>query len=379
MKFTVEREVLAEAVTWTARTLPARPALPVLAGVRLTAAANGEVALSSFDYEVSSRSHISAEVEQPGEVLVLGRLLADIVRSLPNRPVTLTLEGTKVNVTSGSARFALATMPVDDYPDLPQIPETTGTVDAQLLTQAVSQVSVAASRDETLPLLGGVRVEIDGERVRLMATDRYRLAVREFLWNPSQPGIEEQALVRARTLVDVAKSMTSAGPVEVALRNSREQGEVALVGFTAGGRTTTSLLTDGEYPPVMRLFPTETPIHAVVSTAELVGAVKRVSLVAERNTSIRLSFTADGLVLEAGQGDDAQAREEVGVDLHGEDIVTAYNPHYLLDGLGAIGKPFVRFSFTHPAKPAVLTGQEELEGAALPEFRYLLMPIRFGS
>ncbi|MDO4792352.1 MAG: DNA polymerase III subunit beta [Buchananella hordeovulneris] len=379
MKFTVERDVLAEAVSWTARTLPARPAVPVLAGVRLAAAAGGEVAISTFDYEVSARSVIEANVEEAGTVLVLGRLLADIVKALPNRPVTLSLEGAKVEVRSGSSRFTLMTMPLDDYPELPALPPVLGNVDAHLLQQAVAQVSLAASRDETLPLLGGVRVEIEGERMRLMATDRYRLAVRELLWHPSATGLEVQALIKAKTLSDVSKSLSSGGAVELALSTQSEPGAPALVGFAAGGRTTTSLLTEGDYPPVMRLFPTETPVYAVVRTEELIGAVKRVSLVAERNTSIRLSFKQDGLTLEAGQGEDAHAAEEIGVLLSGEELVTAYNPHYLLDGLGAIGTEYVRLSFSHPSKPAVLSGQNEEEGEPLADFRYLLMPIRFGN
>ncbi|WP_371164029.1 DNA polymerase III subunit beta [Buchananella felis] len=379
MKFTVERDVLAEAVSWTARTLPARPAVPVLAGVRLAAQSSGEVAISTFDYEVSARSVIEANVEEAGTVLVLGRLLADIVKALPNRPVTLALEGAKVEVRSGSSRFTLMTMPLDDYPELPALPPVLGNVDAHLLQQAVAQVSLAASRDETLPLLGGVRVEIDGERMRLMATDRYRLAVRELLWHPSATGLEVQALIKAKTLSDVSKSLSSGGAVELALSTQSEPGMPSLVGFAAGGRTTTSLLTEGDYPPVMRLFPTETPVYAVVRTEDLIGAVKRVSLVAERNTSIRLSFTSEGLTLEAGQGEDAHAAEEIGVLLSGEELVTAYNPHYLLDGLSAVGTEYVRLSFSHPSKPAVLTGQNEEEGESLPDFRYLLMPIRFGN
>lgn len=379
MKFTVERDVLAEAVSWTARTLPARPAVPVLAGVRLAAQSGGEVAISTFDYEVSARSVIEANVKEAGTVLVLGRLLADIVKALPNRPVTLSLDGAKVEVRSGSSRFTLMTMPLDDYPELPALPPVLGNVDAHLLQQAVAQVSLAASRDETLPLLGGVRVEIDGERMRLMATDRYRLAVRELLWHPSATGLEMQALIKAKTLSDVSKSLSSGGSVELALSPNAEPGVPSLVGFAAGGRTTTSLLTEGDYPPVMRLFPTETPVYAVVRTDELIGAVKRVSLVAERNTSIRLSFTSEGLTLEAGQGEDAHAAEEIGVLLSGEELVTAYNPHYLLDGLSAVGTEYVRLSFSHPSKPAVLTGQNEEEGESLPDFRYLLMPIRFGN
>lgn len=377
MKFRVERDVLAEAVTWTARTLPTRPPAAVLAGVRIEAAPDGTLTLSTFDYEVSARSEVAAEVDTPGSVLVSGRLLAEISRALPAKPVELELEGTRVNVICGSSRFTLLTMPVEDYPSLPEMPELAGSVDAEEFAAAIGQVTIAAGRDETLPLLTGVKVEISGERLTLLATDRYRLAMREMTWRPTTPTIERQALVRARTLSDVARSLTSAGSIEISLAESAD-----IIGFEAGGRHTTSLLVDGEYPPVRRLFPEQTTTHTVTESAALTEAAKRVALVAERNTPIRLTFTEGQVVLEAGQGDDAQASEALESTLVGEEITTAFNPQYLLDGLGALGSPYTRLSFTHPTKPAVMSGQEEGSGDSPDSsdtFRYLLQPIRFAS
>lgn len=377
MKFRVERDVLAEAVTWTARTLPSRPPAPVLAGVRLEAAADGTLTLATFDYEVSARSEVAAEVEEPGAVLVSGRLLAEISRALPGKPVDVVLEGTRVNVTCGSSRFTLLTMPVEEYPSLPEMPALVGSVDADVFASAISQVTIAAGRDETLPLLTGVKVEISGEKLTLLATDRYRLAMRELSWRPQSPTIERAALVRARTLSDVARSLTSAGSVEISLAENAD-----IIGFEAGGRHTTSLLVDGEYPPVRRLFPEQTSTHTVTDSAALIEAAKRVALVAERNTPIRLSFTEGQVVLEAGQGDDAQASEVLESVLVGEEITTAFNPQYLLDGLGALGTPYTRLSFTHPSKPAVMSGQEDGGGDSADSsetFRYLLQPIRFAS
>jgi len=376
MRFRVERDVLADAVTWTARSLPTRPPVPVLAGVRIAADSTGSIELSSFDYEVSARSQIPADVAEGGTVLVSGRLLAEISRALPAKPVDVVLDGTRVVVTCGASRFTLLTMPVEEYPNLPVMPPVTGVVDGDELTHAVAQVSVAASRDDTLPLLTGVRVEIEGEKVSLLATDRYRLALRELTWTPTTPDISTVALVRARTLSDAAKSLGGAGSVSVALSNGAG---VDLIGFEAGGRQTTSLLVDGDYPPVRRLFPDETPIHAVVATQALSEAAKRVALVAERNTPIRLSFSEGQVVLDAGQGDDAQASEALEATLTGEDISVAFNPQFLLDGLGALDTPFVRMSFTHPNKPVEFTGQRELDGEDERSYRYLLVPIRFAS
>ena len=377
MKLRVDRDVLAEAVTWTARSVPVRPPVPVLAGVRLEAD-EGSLVLASFDYEVSARCQVPADVEEGGVVLVSGRLLAEIAKSLPAKPVDLEVEGTKVAVSCGSARFSLAAMAADDYPGLPAMPGATGTVDAHDLARAVAQVVIAASRDETLPLLTSVQMQVEGERLTLMATDRYRLAVREMTWAPQDTGLTTHALLKARTLSDVAKSLTSTGDITVALTEAGASSS-GLIGFEAGGRRTTSLLTDGDYPPVLRLFPETTTIHATVGREELMAAVRRVSLVADRSTPIHMSFTEGSLVLDAGTGDDAQASEQLDAHLEGQDISTAFNPGYLLDGLGAITRPYVTFDFTHPSKPAVLTGVSEIGGETDPSFRYLIMPIRFGA
>ncbi|WP_461022084.1 DNA polymerase III subunit beta [Thalassiella azotivora] len=377
MKFRVERDVLAEAVTWTARSLPSRPPVPVLAGLLLEADAQGSLVLSGFDYEVSARVEVPAEVDEPGTALVSGRLLADISRSLPAKPVEVAQDGSKISVTCGASRFSLLTMPVDEYPSLPQMPDVAGSIAGDVFTSAVAQVTAAASRDETLPILTGVRMEIEDDRVTLLATDRYRLAMREIPWRPATPGTSAVALVRARTLSEVAKALGGASSdVTVALSSDGGQ---ELIGFEAGGRRTTSLLVDGEYPKVRSLFPAESPVHAVVETGPLVEAVRRVALVAERNTPVRLSFTDGQVTLEAGQGDDAQASEALESTLQGEPISIAFNPQFLLDGLQALSTPFVRLSFTQPTKPAVLTGQAELAGSDDDTYRYLLMPVRMAG
>ncbi len=375
MKFRVDRDVLAGAVSWTARTLPNRPAVPVLAGIRIEASEDGTLDLTTFDYEVSARSRISADVDTAGTILVNGRLLSEISKSLPDRPVQFEYDGSKVNVTCGSSRFTLGAMSVEDYPALPDMPEHAGSIDVDDFTRAVSQVTVAAGRDESLPLLTGVKIEINGDQLTLLATDRYRLALREITWQPSTPSMERETLIRARVLTDVARSLHSGGRLDVSLSQNSD-----IIGFESEGSRTTSTMIDGDYPPVRRLFPDQTPIHAVVNTAAMIDAVKRVSLVAERNTPIRLSFTDGQVVLEAGQGEDAQASEALEAKLVGEDVETAFNPSYLLDGLGAIETDFIRLSFTHGTKPVLFTGQESLETDDHDtDFKYLLVPIRFSS
>lgn len=377
MKFRVEREVLAEAVTWVARGLPARPPVPVLAGILIEASDEGTVTLSAFDYEVSARLTVAAEVSEPGTVLVLGRLLADISRNLPNKPVDVEVQGSKVQVVCGSSRFSLLQMPSDDYPTLPASPEPSGSIDGQLFTQAVSQVSVAADRGDTLPILTGVRVEIEGDKITLLATDRYRLAMRELTWNPTDSAASHIVLVPARTLADTARSLGASGSIDVALGSAA--GGDGLVGFEAGSRRTTTRLLDGEYPKVSSIFPTTSDTESVVNTAELVEAVKRVALVAERNTPVRLRFTEGQVSIEAGTGEDAQASEAVEATLTGPDVEVAFNPGFLLDGLGAVGTEWSRLSFTQPSRPAVLSGQAEADGEADTSYRYVIMPVRFAS
>ena len=377
MKFRVEREVLADAVTWVARGLPARPPVPVLAGVLIEANEEGSLTLSAFDYEVSAKITGPAEVSEPGTVLVLGRLLADISRNLPNRPIDVATEGNKVAVTCGSSRFSLLMMPSEDYPTLPVSPAPSGTIAGDVFTQAVAQVSIAADRGDTLPILTGVRVEIDGEKMTLLATDRYRLAMRELTWNPDATDASHVALVPARTLSETAKALGAAGSIEVALGSAA--GGEGLVGFEAGQRRTTTRLLDGEYPKVTSIFPTSVETEAVIKTSELVEAVKRVSLVAERNTPVRLRFSEGQVTIEAGTGDDAQASEAVESTLSGPEIEIAFNPQFLLDGLGAVGTEFSRLSFTQSSRPAVLSGQAEADGVADTSYRYVLMPVRFAS
>jgi DNA polymerase-3 subunit beta len=376
VKFRVERDVLAEAVAWAARSLPARPPVPVLAGLMLDAR-DGRLVLSSFDYEVSARVEVAADITDPGVALVSGRLLADISRSLPARPVDLTTDGAKVVVTCGSSRFTLLTLPVEDYPALPEMPGASGSLRGDVFAAAVSQVSVAAGRDDTLPVLTGVRLEIEGERITMAATDRYRLAVRDLAWTPEQSGLSAVALVPARTLSDTAKALATADKVTVALAGAT--GGEGLVGFEGGGRRTTSRLLDGEFPKYKSLLPSESASVATVETASLVESVRRVALVAERNTPIRLSFTAGELTLEAGTGDEAQASESLDAALDGDDISIAFNPAYLLDGLGALDAPQAELRFTSSTRPAVLAGKETAEDTAGDDYRYLLMPVRLSG
>jgi DNA polymerase III subunit beta len=376
MKFRVERDALADAVAWTAKALPSRPSVPVLAGVMLRVSA-GQLRVSGFDYEVSSQITVEVHGDADGAALVSGRLLAEITKALPAKPVEVAAVGSHLELVCGSARFTLPTMPVEDYPTLPEMPETAGTIDAPTFASAVAQVAIAAGRDETLPLMTGVRMEIDGEVLALLATDRYRLALREITWRPQDPQAHMQAIVPAKTLSDTAKTLGGAGG-EVTLAIARGGAGEGMIGFAGGTRRTTSRLLDGDYPKVRSLFPDHHTAQARVSVAALVEVVKRVALVAERTTPVRMSFSEDGLILEAGGSDDARASEAMDAVYTGEPMTVAFNPQYLLDGLGAVDSPNAVLSFTDPKKAALIVPADS-EGEIIPGYRYLMMPIRIGQ
>ncbi|GAA0974931.1 Beta sliding clamp [Nocardioides aquaticus] len=379
MKFRVERDVFADAVAWAARSLPVRPSVPVLAGLLITAGDEGLV-LSSFDYETSARANLNADVSEDGTVLVSGRLLADICRSLPAKPVEVALDGSRVSLTCGSARFSLQTMPVEDYPAIPDMPTATGTVGSDVFAHAVAQAVTAAGRDDMLPVLTGVRLEIDGSTMSLLATDRFRLSQRELDWSPRTPDETVAALVPAKVLADTAKSLTAGSEVTIALSSGGAgEGLIGFEGNAPGGvRRTTTRLLDGEFPKVRSLFPSEKLTVASVDKASLIESVKRVALVAERNTAVQMAFSDGTLTLDAGTGDEAQASESIEAAIRGDDLTTGFNPQFLLDGLGAIDQPTVELAFTQAAKPVVISGSVE-DGAPDPGFRYLLMPRRLLS
>lgn len=377
MKFRVERDALADAVTWAARSLSARPTIPVLAGLLLSVT-DDQLSISGFDLEASTEVDLEVAAASPGQALVSGRLLADITRALPPHPVDVTVEGSRLTISCGSARFTLPTMPVEDYPRLPTMPTTAGTVMSSEFATAVAQVAIAAGRDDTLPMLTGVRLEIEGDRLTLAATDRYRLAVRELAWSPGDPSAEPaQVLVPARTLADAAKSLSSSESMTIALSSAGGTGE-GIIGFSGAtngraSRATTRLL-DATFPAYRSLLPSDWASMAEVVVAPLVEAVKRVALVADRNAPVRLEFADGSVALTAGGDDEGRAEEALEVGYEGEPITTAFNPQFLLDGLGALTSGSARLLFTSSNKPVVL--RPDASSAEGADYTYLIMPVR---
>jgi DNA polymerase-3 subunit beta len=376
VKFQVNRDVFSEAVSFAVKLLPQRTTLPILSGVLIEASGDGLV-LSSFDYEVSARTEIAAQIDEPGKVLVSGRLLAEIASRLPNAPVRFSTDEGRIVVACGSGQFTLLSMPVDEYPTLPQISGQTGVLQAEDFSSAIAQVAVAASRDDVTPVITGVQLEVSGNNMSLVATDRYRVAVREISWDAAQAGAETAtALVPARTLTEIGKTFGHSGTIAVTITNSDDR---ELIAFRADKKTVTSLLIKGNFPPVKRLFPETVDDFAVINTAELIEAVRRVSLVLEREAALRFTFTTEGVTLEAIGSEQAQASESIDAFLTGTDTVVSLKPQFLLDGLSSVHSEFVRISFTktdNPNKPGpvLITSQSSKDQPGADNYKYLLQP-----
>ncbi|MBQ1047826.1 DNA polymerase III subunit beta [Micromonospora sp. C51] len=374
MRFTIDPKRFAEAVAWTAKSIPTRPALPVLAGLMLRVS-DARLTLSTFDYEVSHEVTLDVAGASDGACLVSGRLVNEIAKALPAKRVEVSSAGQHLELLCGAGRFTLPAMPAEDYPTLPTTPFPVGAVDASAFAAAVARVAVAAGRDDALPLLTGIRLEIAGDRLTMLATDRYRLGLVEISWATTNPDARIDALVPAKTLHDTAKTLGPLGGAVALSFTGGRPGE-GLLGLTAGPRrTTTRLLDPTNYPPMRNLLPATALHQACFHVATLVDAVKRVALVAERTAPIVLTLTTDGLRIDAGGTEQAHASETMDATYAGTDLSIGFNPQYLLDGLSQVGSPHAVLSVIDPHKPAVID-PADVDGHAIPGYRYMLMPIR---
>ncbi|MFC5187005.1 DNA polymerase III subunit beta [Actinomadura harenae] len=395
MKFTIDAKAFADTIAWIARVLPSRPPVPVLAGIKVTATGGG-VELAGFDYQVSARADLEAEVHQAGEALMSGRLLSDIARLLPAGPVQVVVENATCTLTTPHTTHTLLLMPTEDYPSLPEPPAEAGRIDAAAFTTAITQVTVAAGHDPTLPVLTGVWIELDSEKVIFAATDRFRLAVAAQPWTVTGQRGEDTLLVPAATLADLAKHLPG-GADQLALGITRD-GEANPVGLsiTAGRRVLHTSLVDAKFIAWRKVLATSLVWSVVTDTLALATAVRRVAVVAERLAPVRLHCVPgdtgrdDGkLELRASTGDAASARETLSARVVADQpIDIAFNPGYLLDALTTTGTPQVCMRGSTD-KPVLLlsmpTGASSEDipvslpdaGEPLPgQHRHLLMPIR---
>ena len=336
MQFTVDQSDLAAAVSYAAHSLPAKPPVPVLAGLLLTATDDDGLRVSAFDYETSSDTTIAAAVTDTGRALVSGRLLTDIAARVRGA-VRVELTGPRLVLTAGSARFTLPTLPLEDYPQLPDAGTGSGALPGPALAEAVTQVASALGNDDALPVLSGIALHHDHEAGTLTfaATDRYRFAVRTLNWKHCDLTGDRTALAPGKRLLDAVKACADDTTVDLTIPGDGSNSGL----FTVRSQNSTSTLRglEGSLPAYSALFPTEFEHTATVEITVLKEAVQRVALVATGNTPVRLTFTADGsLVLEAGTSDDAQAIDTVDTALQGEELGIAFHPQFLIDGLNAL-------------------------------------------
>ena len=388
VSFRVAKDDFSDAVAWVARNLPTKAVQPVMRAMVITADEQG-LELAGFDYEISTKVRIPAEIEFEGTIAVAGKLISEIVGSLANKPVEVKVTGTKVLLQCGSSRFELPLIPLDDYPQFPKLPEVTGTISPSLFVESITQVAAAAGKDDTLPMLTGIHMEINGDNLVLTATDRFRLAMRTLEWDPASADIQAKLLIPAKSLVDNARTLDThlEEPVEINVGTGDQVGGEGLFGLHSGSRETTTRMLDAEFPNVQPLLPKTHTSMASVEIAPLQEALRRVSLVTERNAQIRLEFSHGQVILSAGGTEDSgHAEETLPASFTGrENLIIAFNPGYLKDGLAVIGTDRAVFGFTEPSRPAILIPEPE----SLPEadadgnfptpdtnFTYLLMPVR---
>jgi DNA polymerase-3 subunit beta len=366
MKLTIEPKTAAELITWAARALPNRPVVPVLSGLLLDAhpGADGDtLTVSAFDYDVSVQGTAPCDIAEPGRIILPGRLLAEIVKALPTKSmIELTADEREATITCGSAYYTLLLLPANDYPTLPQPPEPVGTVDGEAFAAAVAQIHLACSRDDTLPMLFGIRIDADGNQLTLAATDRYRIAVHDLTWQPNGPQTLGQ-LIPGRTLNDAARHLH--GPVTIGLNES------GLAALSTPDRVTTMRLLDEQFIDYRARVTAPTTITARVDAAALTEAAKRVGLVAERTTAIHLAFTNDQVRVTAGGPDTGRGGDTVPCELDGDPIDIVFQSTFLLEALtGVAGK--VHIGMTGPVEPAVFASEDR-------SYQNLVMSLRVTS
>lgn len=357
MKFTITADALADAAGFAAKAISARPPVPVLAGL-LIEAQQGGLRISGFDYEKSARTQVAADVAEPGTVLLQGKMFTDIIRKFGKKPVTVSVDEKKATLTAGSAVFTMYSMPASEFPPMPDLPAIAGAVDGDVFAAAVNQVIGAASTDGTLPILAAVQMVTEGDTLTLRSTDRYRLAEVEIPWKPS--GADLELLLPAAWLNATVKTLAGESSILA-------DGNV--VGIRTGNRATTSNVVDGDYPKIKALFPDSFHTEVTVDRGVLADVLGRVSLVAERNTPVRLTTEGSFLIVDAGTGEDAQGKESLPCAVDGSDIVVAVNPAYLAWSLAVNPSVDVVLGFQdNLAKPMHIGGTEGL--------RHLVMPVR---
>jgi DNA polymerase-3 subunit beta len=365
LKASAPRDAFADRVSVVARALSTRASVLVLGGLRLHAE-NGNLELAATDMELSLRASIESEIEGDGTVVVPGRLLLDIARALPAADVTLEHlpDESVLLITSGTASYHIHTYPAEDFPQLPDVRATEiQNVDADVLLSTIGRVSKSASRDESRPVLTGIFVSFEGAKLVMAATDSYRLAVKQTAAPSPLPDLE--AIIPARALQELSRIAGPVAQVELALQENH-------VVFGAEGIWLTTRRIDGQFPNYRQLLPEQFEHELELPREELLDVVRRVGLLAQRNSPLRLRFAEGELTISARTQDVGEAKESLPAPYTGEPIEIGFNAEFLRDGLESIDSQTVLVKLISPLRPAVLQGDT-------PDYTYLIMPIRLAG
>jgi DNA polymerase III subunit beta len=365
LKAVCSRDELTRALGVVSRGVSTRTSVQILAGILLEAE-DGKLQLAATDMELSLRTSLEANIESGGSVVVPGRLLLDLARLLPESEVTLEhkLEEAVVEVRCGSATYRLHTYNAEDFP---RLPETEGIdlhdIDRETLLETVSRVSRSASRDESRPVLTGVLVRFEPGKLVMAATDSYRLSVKET--EVEAAGLELEAIVPARALTELARVAAEADKLTLGVHENQ-------VVFGTGNAWLTTRRIDGQFPNYKQLVPEAFEYEVAVGREELLDVVRRVSVMAQRNSPLRLRFAEGELAVSAQTQDVGEARESLPVAFSGEPLEIGFNAEFLRDGVESIAGEQVRLKLISPLRPAVLEGESD-------DFLYLIMPIRLAG
>jgi DNA polymerase-3 subunit beta len=370
MKLTCDRSALVDKLAVLARGVSTRSALPVLSGILLQAG-EGRLDLFSTDMELSIRATFATAVEREGEVVAPARLFSDIVRNLPDDDVTVEASESTVRVSAGRAAFSLNAWAAADFPQTSTFAmDGVFTVGREPFVETLGKVGRAASRDETRPILTGVLVTIVGDTLKMVATDSYRLAVKETKLDHSFEH-EVQAIVPVKALGEVTRLASTLGPGELEVAIGENQAVFRLAD-PAGDVWIASRLIEGQFPNYKQLIPDAFEHEVVIDRAQLMATARRVSLLAQKNAPLRLSFGENRLTMKALTQDVGQAEETIDVEFSGEPFDIGFNPGYLIEGVDAVDDETAVMRFTSPLRPGIVSGRGE-------DFTYLIMPIRLSG
>lgn len=362
MKLRIDSRVFAEAAGFAGKAIPLKPVNAILAGL-LIEAAQEQVRLSGFDYEVSSRCAVGAEVLDAGNTLLHGRMLNDILSKLPkNVSVELEVNGNRATITAGKSKYTLPALRVEDFPAMPALPDVVGTVDGDEFARAVSQVAGAAAANDNRVHLMCVELRTNGDSLEFRATDGYRAARQSIAWKPKTK-TEYVWMIKAKTIQDAAK---------LAVGETSILGSAELIGFRSGSRATTSTLVDATYPPALdKMFEVQPATTVTVERDQLADTVNRIGSVIEALKPVRLQISDGEIELDGGNDSDTAGQEYADCVLEGEPVTAGFRPQFLHDALRAFTSDEVVIGFSKPGKPAILSDQTAM--------RYLLMPINLGA